>query len=489
MRSRPGNGSWNTKFPGSLIVKRPLLILPDSFSSRTFFSCGIVRRLWDTLAGDIDVVCNFDLDLARTRYGFDVADWPAESAGIRVLQEKDIAGPTANRTGARFRRALDHWLDERFGYFSLAMRSNQFHGFMVERMRNGHPNAFLDPRRGRPFMRSVAVYQRLFRWYYGPHRFIEPGLADYLAKHTSALVTSNLQFRSVQPYLIAARRLGMPITANIASWDHPVGKGVVYPGCERYMVQNDYMKDILLHYHNIPLGRIQVTGWPQTDLYARKRHRATYEALLRSYSLDPALPCVLFTGNTENNNPHEPQFMERVVSQWHERDRRGRQTLIFRPHPKDSNWKERFKGIMNRPGVYVQAASYTDTDVLALLLQHVDCVVANAGTVLLDSLINDRPVVCVVYGEGEGERDGLAAKNITGHHYGDIMRSGAFVTAANFDDVLNGIQQCLSAPAALATQRQAITRQTVGEIDGQAGQRVVNAILDGIRRAGTGNQA
>ena len=48
----------------------------------------------------------------------------------------------------------------------------------------------------------------------------------------------------------------------------------------------------------------------------------------------------------------------------------------------------------------MQEPSHTDLDVLATLLQHADAVVSNAGTVLLDALVNDRPAVCVLYDEG-----------------------------------------------------------------------------------------
>ena len=54
--------------------------------------------------------------------------------------------------------------------------------------------------------------------------------------------------------------------------------------------------------------------------------------------------------------------------------------------------EERFAAARDRPNVHVQQASFTDMEMLATLLQHADCVVTNAGTVLLDALVNDRPV-------------------------------------------------------------------------------------------------
>jgi len=463
-------------------LKRPLLILPDAFSSRTFVSCGILRRLWDRLGGQLDIVFLFALDVCRATYAFDLDYWGEESAGIRVKMERDILTDLPRDTMGRcWRRWVDNWLDERFGYFSLAMRFNLRHGFLLERMRPGHHNPFLDSRRGRPFARSEQLYRSLFKWYYGNNRFVDPGLLTYLAENTSVLITSNLQFRSAQPYLIAARRQGIPILGNVASWDHPVGKGIVFPWGEKYLVQNEYMREVLCRYHHIDYARIAVTGWPQTDIFFKVRGRGEFDLLLASYGLDPRRQCVLVTGNTENNNPREPRFVEKLVAAIGGMEQDLRPNIIFRPHPKDRNWRQRFSVLSGRDGVYLQAASFSDTDVLALLLQHVDCVVTNAGTVLLDSLVNNRPVVCVVYDEGEPGTEDVAAKNVTGHHYIDVMRSGAFVTASTFEEALAGVSRCLSSPHELARQRQAISFKTVGRIDGQAGERLVGIILASIR--------
>ena len=48
----------------------------------------------------------------------------------------------------------------------------------------------------------------------------------------------------------------------------------------------------------------------------------------------------------------------------------------------------------------MQPAGEADMRSLAVMLQYGACVVSNAGTILLDSLVNDRPAVCVLYDEG-----------------------------------------------------------------------------------------
>ena len=60
----------------------------------------------------------------------------------------------------------------------------------------------------------------------------------------------------------------------------------------------------------------------------------------------------------------------------------------------------------------MQEPSFTDLETLATLLQHGDAVVANAGTILLDALVNDRPAVCVLYDEGAPPGERWAGLNV-----------------------------------------------------------------------------
>ena len=244
----------------------------------------------------------------------------------------------------------------------------------------------------------------------------------------AALVVANVQPQSVLPYLAAARRLDLSVAAYVASWDHTVGKGVISPYCERYVVQNEVMADDLRRYHDIDAGRIVATGWPQTDVFERARPRGEYDALVRSYGLDPSRPLVLVMGNTPTNAPYEGHFVDRLLSWWEE-GAHERFQLLFRPHPRDRDWATRFGSARDRAGVYLQEPSFTDLEELAALLQHADAVVANAGTILLDALVNDRPAVCVLYDEGAPAGESWAAKNVVGKHYEELAASGALYRA------------------------------------------------------------
>jgi CDP-glycerol glycerophosphotransferase (TagB/SpsB family) len=250
------------------------------------------------------------------------------------------------------------------------------------------------------------------------------------------------------------------------------------------VVQNRVMEDDLRRYHGINAKRVRVTGWPQTDLFHRRRPRAEYEALVHRYGLDARRPLVLVAGNTPSNAPYEGQFVERLVAWW-QKDTGGRFQLLFRPHPRDRDWRERFGAAAGREGVVVQEASYTDLDDLAALLQHGDVVVCNAGTILLDALVGDRPAVCVLYDEGAPPGESWAAKNVVGKHYEELASSGAFYRAERFEEVVAGIERALEQPGELAEERARVVEQVVGVVDGRAAERVVDAVADALGDSGS----
>jgi CDP-Glycerol:Poly(glycerophosphate) glycerophosphotransferase len=453
---------------------RPLwLVLPDPLSARIFFDCGIVERLRERLGDRLEVVFLMEHEEA--------VEWEPRLEGQRVTHRAELFPPVRGLERA-WRRA-DRWLDDRFGFYPLAIRVNLRFGFHGERMQPGHQNWFLDPTRVGPLPRWGLVERAMLRWHFSRLRYVPRVLRRRLRRERPALLISNIQMQVDVPMIVAGRDAGLPLVGYVASWDHTVGKGVMWPGMRRYLVQNGVMRDDLARYHGIGPERVTVTGWPQTDVFHRRRPRERYEALLRGFGLDPGRPVVLVMGNTPTNAPYEERFVERLVGWW-EAGPRERFQLLFRPHPRDRLWRERFRAADGRPGACVQEPSYTDLEALATLLQHGDCVVANAGTILLDSLVNDRPAVCVLYDEGAPAGESWAAKNVTGEHYRRLIESEAFHRATSFDAVAAGIERALERPDELAVERRRVAREVVGEVDGRAAERVVDAALSAIGAGG-----
>ena len=444
------------------------LVLPDPFSARLFFDTGIVERLQARLGERLALV------LDEGEY----AQWGARSARLDVIRRSELF--SAARPGpARAWRRADAWLDRRLGFYPLSLRHSLTHGFHRVRMRPGHSNWFLDPTLAGPLPHWHQLDAAMAWWHYGRLRYLPEPLAERLRRERPSVALGNMQMHSVVPFIVGARRFDVPAVGNIASWDHTVGKGIVAPGLRRYLVQNDVMRDDLVRYHAVPPERIVVTGWPQTDVFHRRRPRSQYDDLLGTLGLDASRPLVLVMGNTPTNAPYEANFVERLVTWW--ADHAGaRFSLLFRPHPRDREWRTRFAAALAAPRIAVQEPSFTDLETLAVLLQHGDLVVSNAGTILLDALANDRPAVCTLYDEGAPAGESFALKNVSGEHYRALFESKAFYRAHTFEEVVTGIDRALANPAELAAERARVTRAVLGEVDGHAADRVAEAVVSGV---------
>lgn len=448
--------------------RRVWIVLPDLLSIRVFFDTGILEGLRERLDGAVRAVFLVPSE--------DSQAWTGRLGDVPWIDGGELVG-SSGEARERLARRLDNALDRQLGYYPLAIRLNRRHGFHTERMEPGHANWMLDSSRDSRLPHAQWVERAMQRWFFSPRRHVPRRLLEGMRAECAALVVSNVQPRSVVPYLAAARRLDLRVAAYVASWDHTVGKGVISPHCERYVVQNGVMEEDLRRYHDIAPERVVVTGWPQTDVFQRTRPRSDYEVLLRAFGLDPARPLVVVMGNTPTNAPYEGRLVERLLAWWDEHAR-GPFQLLFRPHPRDREWEARFGPARGRAGVYVQRPSFTDLEELTVLLQHADAVVANAGTILLDALVNDRPAVCVLFDEGAPAGESWAAKNVVGKHYEELAASGAFYPAESFDAVVAGIDRALADPEELAAARRRVVREVVGEVDGRAAERAVEAIVE-----------
>jgi hypothetical protein len=449
------------------------LVLPDPFSSRLFFDTGIVGDLRGQLGERLEL---FLLDTSE----HEVA-WSDRAGDARVTRGSDLRAIDEPGHLKAFRRA-DQWLDRKVGFYPLSLRQSLRKGFNRGRMQAGHQNWFLDPDLAGPLPLRAPVDPVLLRWHYGRLRYLPTPLVRRLRRERPAVVLANIQMHAVVPFIVGARRVGVPIVGYVASWDHTLGKGIVSPHLRRYIVQNGVMRSDLMRYHGIDEDRIVVTGWPQTDVFHCKRPREEYERVVRGLGLDPSRPVVLVMGNTPTNAPYEQRFVERLLRWWEESGAVSRFSLLFRPHPRDREWQERFAAPLLRgtPGAAVQEPSFTDLEILAVLLEHGDCVVTNAGTILLDALVNDRPTVCVLYDEGAPPGESWAVKNVSGEHYRQLMTSDAFYRAERFEEVIAGIERGLAKPEELASERLRAAREVVGEVDGHAAERVADAIVSGV---------
>ncbi|HSL64317.1 MAG TPA: hypothetical protein VK874_06620, partial [Gaiellaceae bacterium] len=139
------------------------LVLPDPFPTRVFFDCGIVDGLREALPGRLELVFLLGAE--------DAAPWAPQAGDVPVRRREELLPA---RVGQRERalRRVDRWLDARIGFYPLALRLSLRQGFHRERMRPGHENWFLDPRRAGRLPRWRWIEQGMMRWHFGRARHV-----------------------------------------------------------------------------------------------------------------------------------------------------------------------------------------------------------------------------------------------------------------------------------------------------------------------------
>jgi hypothetical protein len=60
------------------------------------------------------------------------------------------------------------------------------------------------------------------------------------------------------------------------------------------------------------------------------------------------------------------------------------------------------------------------------------------------------------------------------------MRSDAFLRAGSFDELVEALGRSLENPGELEVERKRVARNVVGEVDGRAAERVVQAICAAV---------
>ena len=390
--------------------------------------------------------------------------------------------PGASRRRERVRRRVDRWLDERIGYYPLAIRLNLRHGFHRERMRPGTATSCSTRARVGPLPRAAADRARdapLALLAAALRRERAPPPARGRAARGRPLEPPD----AVGDAVHRARAAGSGLTSvgYVASWDHTVGKGVISNELDRYVVQNERMRDDLVRYHDVERERIVVTGWPQADVFHERRPRDGVRRAPPRLRARPGAAARPRDGEHADEHAVRGPLLRaarRLVA------RVGRATSGSR----SSSGRTRATASggsaspprSTAPGAAVQEPSYTDLEVLATLLQHADCVVVERRDDPARRA-RQRPARRSVSSTTRAAPPGesWAAKSVIGEHYVDVDASGAFHEARSFDEVVGGDRAVPRAPGELADERRAVTATaSSARSTATSAERVVEAILE-----------
>jgi CDP-Glycerol:Poly(glycerophosphate) glycerophosphotransferase len=320
-----------------------------------------------------------------------------------------------------------------------------------------------------------------------------PQALEILRQLRPSLVVTTGPQRYEEPAIVsAAKQLGIPVLAFIASWDNISTKGRLVFKYDGYLLWSENMRSELHHFY--PQSRevpSYIVGAPQFDVFFQDRFRQSRAEFCAAQGLQPDLPIVLYAVGSPNFIRGEYdgalEMAKRVT-----RGELGDVQLLVRPHPIHDKGELRVQLAKISPRIVVQRTADADT-ALSVRSQdesqivewvntflHANVVVNLFSTVSIDAAIFDRPVVNLDYDPEPGRPNQALVKDVNHRwtHFKPIAESGGMWMAENPDEVIQGVKTYLEHPDLHREGRRWIADFVCGYIDGRCGQRMADAVIE-----------
>jgi hypothetical protein len=306
----------------------------------------------------------------------------------------------------------------------------------------------------------------------------------------------NYRYEYSGQFALEAQKLGLPVFSAITNYDNIVNMGFrgFNPKC--MAVWSRQMADEVIRLHRFPASRIEVTGPVQYDRFRQALPR-TREEFLGSVGLDPTRKTVFVAGGVNITRYFEifNLFFEKQANIFSEPC-----NIILRPYPhakllSSPGWKV-LKKLFQEKGVYISIPEAIDShetrsqelktdlyfeeehDELNYLLRYSDVMVNYFSTISLEAAICDLPVIHAGYDVYTyGNRFHMTSEFLQRQtHNRRKLRLAASRVAKNEDELIKYLNMYLDNHALDREARLEYAISECGELDGQAGNRIVQMI-------------
>jgi len=489
---------------------RIAITLPYLFSVRDF----LFTPVWEEMAKRSDVDFLFlhnDAETVRliSERGCPNISVPARPATnppksfLKRILRRDLA---ARLWMPRFR-----WLDKKYLYDSLSYRFAVLNSLSHYRIRRGkspeerkRQQVFFIYRKGdsvgRPFPGSRALFRFLYELRHG---FLNVASRDDIAflqnLKPDLFVFGRLQFPVTAHWGRVLRHLGIPMIGIVSSWDHPTIQGPLSRGMSGYVVASRRMADEICDLHGIDRARICQVGKVQMDRYLNPAIFGSREDFFKEIGVPSEHHLVTFGTNTTGLKEHEVSIA-RKLSEDFINGVYGKATLLLRTHPQDVNWERDFLSLAKPPWVLCFSASsfgnrktdslsggQDDQVILANLMKHSDIVIQSRGSMALDAIAFDTPVISLAF-DGDLVRtpkDSFLLE-YEYEHYKPLVTARGTWMVGSYEELDRAIRGYLDDPTIHAEGRKIIREEHIEPLDGKASRRLVDYLVKSARKAREG---
>lgn len=383
-------------------------------------------------------------------------------------------------------------------YVRILFRFNHIKGFQTHRLKLHLPRqerykAFGELKYlGRPFPKNKKLLYLLYRIYTASMWPSPLWLSCLFRKYAPDLIVIAYPQKGQGFQVVReARRNNVPMVAYINSWDHPTTKGPLPEGFRQLMVWNRQMQQELIDYHDVSAHQISVVGAAHLDLYYNKNLIQSRGDFLKSLGIDPERRLMVFGTYSKRLGPDEPAIARHIAKKVGADAYVRPTTLYIRAYPKDKDWQERFGRLASLPNIVVKCASnfkdegrsdtirYATNDLRLLvnLMNHADVVLTGPGTLAMDAVAFDTPVVSIGF---DGDRNFPYERSILFRydfdHYAKVTEIGGSRLVRSYDEMDRAINEYLENPNVDAAKRERLREQQLAPFDGHSGKRIVTKI-------------
>jgi hypothetical protein len=372
----------------------------------------------------------------------------------------------------------------RITFHAVCFRFNSIQGFKSHLLKIKLPSKnrkrellagnCVDKNMGWPFPKSNVLYRYITKIFYNKWIMPNPDIFTFYKQVKPDIVVFLFsQNELLHPWYIAAKRFDIATISVTGSWDRLTTKGPLFPDFDKYIVHSNKMRSEMVLYNDISLNKIVNVGWPQMDrFFSKKIDRLTF---LKKYNIPSNSKIILFAANGARHGSHEPTVLEHIRNQINNYNYPI--FLIIRPHPKDALWERRLSSVKTIKNEILMAADFGNIEVLGELLQFSDLLISTQGSISLDAIAMNLPVVNLAFDtihKGDSES---VSRLYEMDHYADIAKSGAVLMANSFDDLDTKINQCLSSPNYNKEAVNLLRNSDIEPFDGRSSERLVAEII------------
>jgi hypothetical protein len=299
------------------------------------------------------------------------------------------------------------------------------------------------------------------------------------------------------PIMAAARRLGIPTSTFIYSWDNPP-KGRMAVHADHVLVWSDWMREEMARYYpDTPSTRVHVVGTPQFEHYFNSRIVETRGQFCAKLALDPRRSIVCFSGDDRFTSPHDPAYLADIARASRQMEPGARPQLVFRRCPTDLSG--RYESVLREFGEIVVSEPLwrgavaddwmavlpmpEDVALLANLARHADLMINLGSTMAMDAAVFGKPSIFVAY-DPDGASHGAAEKNYQLPHFEWVHKLQPVYWARAAGELAPLIRHALAHPAEKEAARRAWLEKIVAQPMDCASSRCVE-VLEQIASSGS----